>query len=40
MMVCFPAEILPLSVGVLLFAGAILLEAFRLVLCPSRQDLE
>ena len=40
MMVCFPAEILPLSVGVLLFAGAILLEAFRLVLRPSRQDLE
>lgn len=40
MMVCFPAESLPLSVGVLLFAGGILLEAFRLVVRPSRQDLE
>ena len=35
MMVCFPAETLPLSVGVLLFVGGILLEAFRLVLRPS-----
>jgi hypothetical protein len=40
MMVCFPAEILPLSVGVLLFVGGILLEAVRLVVRPSRQDLE
>ena len=40
MMVCFPAEILPLSVGVLLFVGGILLEAFRLVVRPSRQDLK
>ncbi len=40
MMVCFPAETLPLSVGVLLFVGGILLEAFRLVVRPSRQDLE
>ena len=40
MMVCFPAEILPLSVGVLLFVGGILLEAFRLIVRPSRQDLE
>ena len=35
MMVCFPAETLPLTVGVLLFVGGILLEAFRLVLRPS-----
>jgi hypothetical protein len=35
MMVCFPAETLPLSVGILLFVGGILLEAFRLVLWPS-----
>jgi hypothetical protein len=40
MMVCFPAETLPLSVGVLLFVGGILLEALRLVVRPSRQDLE
>lgn len=40
MMVCFPAEIVPLSVGVLLFVGGILLEAFRLVVRPSRLDLE
>lgn len=37
MMVCFPAETLPLSVGVLLFVGGILLEAFRLVLRPSSE---
>lgn len=35
MMVCFPAETLPLSVGVLLFVGGILLEALRLVLRPG-----
>jgi hypothetical protein len=40
MMICFPAEILPLSVGILLFVGGILLEAFRLAVRPSRQDLE
>lgn len=40
MMVCFPAEMLPLSVGVLLFVGGIMLEAFRLVVRPSRQDME
>jgi len=40
MMVCFPAEILPLSVGVLLFVGGILLEAVRLVVRPTLQDLE
>lgn len=40
MMVCFPAEIVPLSVGVLLFVGGILLEAFRLVVRPSRLDLD
>ena len=38
MMVCFPAEMLPLSVGVLLFAGGILLEALRLVVHPGPQD--
>jgi hypothetical protein len=40
MMVCFPAKILPLMAGVLLFVGGILLEAVRLVARPSRQDLE
>jgi hypothetical protein len=40
MMICFPAESLPLSVGVLLFAGGILLEAGRLVVHPPRQDHE
>jgi len=40
MMVCFPAETLPLLVGVLLFVGGILLEALRLAVRPGRQDLE
>ncbi|HNX31199.1 MAG TPA: hypothetical protein PKM35_06300 [Holophaga sp.] len=40
MMVCFPAETLPLSVGVLLFVGGILLEACRLVVRPGHQDLD
>lgn len=40
MMVYFPSEILPLLVGLLLFVGGILLEALRLVVRPSRQDLE
>jgi hypothetical protein len=40
MMLCFPTKALPLSVGVLLFVGGILLEAFRLVVHPSRQDVE
>jgi hypothetical protein len=40
MMVCFPAKILPLMAGVLLFVGGILLEAVRLIVRPSRQDLE
>lgn len=40
MMVCFPAETLPLLVGILLFVGGILLEALRLAVRPSRQDLE
>lgn len=38
MMICFPQEALPLSVGVLLFVGGILLEALRLVVRPSPQD--
>lgn len=40
MMIYFPSETLPLLVGVLLFVGGILLEALRLVVRPSRQDLE
>ncbi|HWQ09292.1 MAG TPA: hypothetical protein VN436_09300 [Holophaga sp.] len=38
MMICFPQEALPLSVGVLLFVGGILLEALRLAVRPSPQD--
>ncbi len=38
MMTYFPTESIPLSVGVLLFVGAILLEAGRLVLRPGSQD--
>lgn len=38
MMVCFPAETLPLSVGVLLFVGGILMEALRLMVHPTPQD--
>ena len=40
MMICFPSETLPLLSGVLLFVGGILLEAVRLMVRPSRQDLE
>lgn len=37
MMVCLPAEMLPLSVGILLFAGGILMEAARLAARPSAE---
>jgi hypothetical protein len=40
MMVCFPAEVLPLSVGILLFVAGILLEALRLILHPGPPDPE
>lgn len=40
MMGCFPGKTLPLATGILLFVGSILLEAIRLMLHPSRQDLE
>jgi hypothetical protein len=39
-MVSFPAEILPLIVGILLFVGGILLEAARLVVRSRTQDHE
>jgi hypothetical protein len=35
MMACLPREALPLATGILLFVGAILLEALRLVLRPD-----
>jgi hypothetical protein len=37
MMVFFPAEVLPLATGVLIFVGGILLEAIRLVVRPESQ---
>jgi hypothetical protein len=40
MMVCFPREALPFVVGLLLFVGAILLEALRLALRPGAEDAE
>ncbi len=38
MMACLPREALPLATGILLFVGAILLEALRLVLRPDAGD--
>jgi uncharacterized membrane protein YgdD (TMEM256/DUF423 family) len=35
MMACLPREALPLATGILLFVGAILLEALRLILWPE-----
>ncbi len=35
MMACLPREALPLATGILLFVGAILLEALRLILRPE-----
>ena len=36
MMDCFPLEVIPLVTGILLFVAAIMLEAFRLILCPDK----
>lgn len=36
MMVSFPAEVLPLATGVLIFVGGILLEALRLCIWPEK----
>jgi len=38
MMACLPREALPLATGILLFVGAILLEALRLILRPESGD--
>jgi len=38
MMVFFPAEVLPLATGVLIFVGGILLEAIRLIVWPESQE--
>lgn len=38
MMTCLPREVLPLATGILMFVGAILLEALRLVLWPDSGD--
>ena len=38
MMNCFPAEVLPLVTGILIFVGGILLEAIRLAISPESQE--
>lgn len=38
MMACLPAEARPLATGILLFVGAILLEALRLILWPDSKE--
>lgn len=38
MMACLPREAIPLATGILLFVGAILLEALRLMLWPGSTD--
>ena len=38
MMICFPAEVVPLVTGILIFVGGILLEAIRLALSPETQE--
>ena len=38
MMICFPAEVLPLVTGILIFVGGILLEAIRLAFSPESQE--
>ena len=40
MMACLPREVLPLATGILLFVGAILLEALRLILRPGSRDTD
>jgi hypothetical protein len=38
MMSCFPGEGIPLAIGILVFVGGILLEAFRLMLWPGSHE--
>lgn len=40
MMACLPREVIPLATGILLFVGAILLEAIRLMLRPGSSDTD